>query len=163
MSLGGVYSSRRGPREVEMVADGEGFGFHMYTNKQWGGGQYIKSVTAGGVADRAGIRVGDHIIEVDGTNVEIETHGQVVERIKNNPDEPKRLLICDRETEDLFKKQKKRISSGSFVEISRSPSMSSSPSKEGLKLPSMSEAKPKGKKNVKGGDWATKTAMFNDL
>ena len=129
MSLGGVYSSRRGPREVEMVADGEGFGFHMYTNKQWGGGQYIKSVTAGGVADRAGIRVGDHIIEVDGTNVEIETHGQVVERIKNNPDEPKRLLICDRETEDLFKKQKKRISSGSFVEISRSPSMSPSPCK----------------------------------
>ena len=66
----------RGLRLVTMNRGKDGFGFHMYTNKDKDG-QYIKSVTVNSPADLAGILTGDHIIAVDGHSVIKETHHQV--------------------------------------------------------------------------------------
>jgi C-terminal processing protease CtpA/Prc len=40
-------------------------------------GQYVGDVDPGSVAERAGLRVGDRIIEVNGFNVETESHREV--------------------------------------------------------------------------------------
>ncbi len=40
-------------------------------------GQYIKWVSPNGPADLAGMLPGDHVLEVDGTHVETESHQTV--------------------------------------------------------------------------------------
>ncbi len=66
----------RGLRLVTMNRGKDGFGFHMYTNKDRDG-QYIKSVTRDSPSDLAGMLTGDHIIAVDGHMVIKDTHHQV--------------------------------------------------------------------------------------
>lgn len=54
----------------------DGFGFHMYTNKEREG-QFIKSVAPNSPADLAGMLPFDHVVGVDGVIVIGETHHQV--------------------------------------------------------------------------------------
>ena len=105
---------RKGPRLVAMELEDEGYGFHMYTNKQLSG-QYVKSISDTGAAKRAGLLIGDHVIEVDGINVEKESHAQVVARVREG--QRTVLLVIDQETEAIFKRQGKKITEGSFVEV----------------------------------------------
>ncbi|NXA35861.1 NHRF1 protein, partial [Eudromia elegans] len=58
-----------------------GYGFHLHGEKGKAG-QYIRLVEAGSPAERAGLRAGDRLLEVDGDNVEAESHQRVVERIR---------------------------------------------------------------------------------
>lgn len=148
---------RKGPRLVAMELEDEGYGFHMYTNKQLSG-QYVKSISDTGAAKRAGLLIGDHVIEVDGINVEKESHAQVVARVREG--QRTVLLVIDQEAEAIFKRQGKKITEGSFVDVTYPSAHEKS---EDLSLGNMADAWPKGKKRVKTGDWATKTAMFNDL
>lgn len=55
----------------------DGYGFHMYTNKERDG-QYIKSVAPNGPADLAGMLPADHVVGVDDAIVIGETHYQVI-------------------------------------------------------------------------------------
>lgn len=66
----------KGLRLLTMARAPEGFGFHMYTNKERDG-QYIKSVTPNSPADLAGMLPNDHVVGVDDTIVIGETHIQV--------------------------------------------------------------------------------------
>ena len=66
----------KGLRLLTIARSNEGFGFHMYTNKERDG-QYIKSVTLNSPADLAGMLTGDHVLEVDSCSVLGETHHQV--------------------------------------------------------------------------------------
>lgn len=51
----------------------ERYGFHLRNE----GGPFIGKVEPGSSADMAGLRPGDRVVEVNGENVENETHQQV--------------------------------------------------------------------------------------
>lgn len=72
----------KGLRLLTMDRGPEGFGFHMYTNKEREG-QYIKSVARNSPADLAGMLPNDHVVGVDGAIVIGETHHQVSRRARD--------------------------------------------------------------------------------
>lgn len=149
-----------GPRMIVMDKSSDGYGFHMYTNKQLNG-QYIKSVNPKSPAHRAGILAGDHVIAVDGFNVEKLTHQEVVQRIRSGTGMSKKILVIDQETEKLFKAQGIPITEGATVNTDTIDG------DEPVLFPtSMAAAIPQGRKKskeAKSGDWASKKALFDNL
>ena len=77
-----------------------GYGFHLLADKKRVG-HFIGKVDADTPAESAGLRVSDRIIEVNGNNVTLETHKQIVERIKAVPNET-RLLVLDPEADAYY-------------------------------------------------------------
>ncbi|XP_029802211.1 sorting nexin-27 isoform X3 [Suricata suricatta] len=89
-----------GPRVVRIVKSESGYGFNVRGQVSEGGQlrsingelyaplQHVSAVLPGGAADRAGVRKGDRILEVqssslkNGVNVEGATHKQVVDLIR---------------------------------------------------------------------------------
>ncbi|KAK2528508.1 Slc9a3r1 [Columba guinea] len=69
------------PRLCRLERGPDGYGFHLHGEKGKPG-QFIRLVEAGSPAERSGLRAGDRLLEVDGENVERESHQQVVERIR---------------------------------------------------------------------------------
>ncbi|XP_027138972.1 Na(+)/H(+) exchange regulatory cofactor NHE-RF2 [Larimichthys crocea] len=76
----------------------ERYGFHLRNE----GGPFIGKVEPGSSADMAGLRPGDRVVEVNGENVENETHQQVVNHICEVPHRT-RLLVVDRDTDDFLR------------------------------------------------------------
>ncbi|XP_057700643.1 Na(+)/H(+) exchange regulatory cofactor NHE-RF2-like [Corythoichthys intestinalis] len=89
------------PRVCYLVKTERGYGFHLHGEKSKGG-QFIRRVEPGSSADLAGLRPGDRVVEVNGENVENDSHHQVVERIREVPHRT-RLLVVDRNTEDYLR------------------------------------------------------------
>ncbi|XP_055531446.1 Na(+)/H(+) exchange regulatory cofactor NHE-RF1 [Wyeomyia smithii] len=81
--------------QVVKRPDFDGYGFNLHAEKGRPG-QYIGKVDDGSPAEAAGLRQGDRIIEVNGTNITNETHKKVVELIKAIPNETKLLVIDPR-------------------------------------------------------------------
>lgn len=78
-----------------------GYGFHLHGERSRGA-QYIRKIEPGSPADLSGLRSGDRVVEVNGENVEGETHQQVVQRILE-VDHRTRLLVVDRVTDEFLK------------------------------------------------------------
>ncbi|KAK6179876.1 sorting nexin-27 isoform X2 [Patella vulgata] len=88
----------QGPRVVTIYKTETGFGFNVRGQISEGGVlksingvlyaplQHVSAVLEGGAAQRAGIRKGDRILEVNGSNVEGSTHKQVVDLIRSGGD-----------------------------------------------------------------------------
>jgi len=76
----------------------EGYGFNLYAEKNKPG-QYIGEIDPDSPAEAAGLQEGDRIIEVNGVNVNMENHRQVVQRIKAVVGET-RLLVVDQKSAD---------------------------------------------------------------
>ncbi|CAL8272124.1 unnamed protein product [Lota lota] len=89
------------PRLCSMAKGDNGYGFHLHGEKGKSG-QYIRKVEAGSAAEASGLRAGDRVIQVNGENVEKETHHQVVQRIKALEGET-RLLVVDHRTDELLR------------------------------------------------------------
>ena len=89
------------PRIVKMGKGEKGYGFNLH-GERGVVGQYISAVDNGGPAQKAGLCVGDRVIEVNGINVEAATHSQVVAKIKEGADETV-LLVVDKVTDDYLK------------------------------------------------------------
>lgn len=68
-------------------------------------GQYIGSVDDNSPASLAGVKAGDRIVEVNGTNISNENHQQVVQRIKAVQNETK-LLVVDKDTDEYYRSRK---------------------------------------------------------
>merc|ERR1740129_2436605 len=63
---------------------------------------YIDTVYEGSPAEKAGLKDGDKIIEVNGHNLSQENHHQVVERVREVPEQT-RLLVVDQECDRYFR------------------------------------------------------------
>ncbi|XP_069760696.1 Na(+)/H(+) exchange regulatory cofactor NHE-RF2 isoform X2 [Narcine bancroftii] len=91
------------PRLCQMIKEDSGYGFHLH-GERGKPGQYIRKVEPGSPAEASGLCAGDRVIEVNGHNVEKETHHQVVQRIKAMEYET-RLLVVDKETDEYLRSQ----------------------------------------------------------
>ncbi|PIO64747.1 PDZ/DHR/GLGF domain protein [Teladorsagia circumcincta] len=75
---------RKKKREQEKSSQGEEFGFNLHAEK--GRGHFIGTVDQGGIGDRAGLRMGQRIVGVNGMLVYPNTpHKEVVAQIKRSP------------------------------------------------------------------------------
>ena len=88
--------------------DGYGFNLHAEKNKP---GQFVGKIDADSPAEAAGLREGDRIVEVNGVNVNMENHKQVVQRIKAVPGET-RLLVVDKQCDEWHKDQQVVVRQG---------------------------------------------------
>jgi len=86
---------------IRKVPDFDGYGFNLRAERGKPG-QFIGDVDEGSPAAAAGLRDGDRIVEVNGSNVAGETHQQVVDRIRAVSDEVK-LLVVDVEAEMFYR------------------------------------------------------------
>ncbi|XP_051993756.1 Na(+)/H(+) exchange regulatory cofactor NHE-RF2-like [Xyrauchen texanus] len=89
------------PRLCYLTKGDRGFGFHLHAERSRGA-QYVRKIEPGSPADLSGLKSGDRVVEVNGENVEGETHQQVVERILA-VDHRTRLLVVDRVTDEFLK------------------------------------------------------------
>ncbi len=81
--------------------DFQGYGFNLHAEKTIPG-QFIGKVEPGSPAEEAGLRKGDHIIEVNNENVQDGTHTEVVSKIKTNADAAT-LLVINKEDEEYYR------------------------------------------------------------
>uniref|UniRef100_A0A8B9ZER3 Na(+)/H(+) exchange regulatory cofactor NHE-RF1 n=1 Tax=Anas platyrhynchos TaxID=8839 RepID=A0A8B9ZER3_ANAPL len=78
----------------------DGYGFHLHGEKGKPG-QFIRLVEAGSPAERSGLLAGDRLLEVDGANVERESHQQVVERIRAAAGSVRLLVVQPQQPEEV--------------------------------------------------------------
>ncbi|XP_043431972.1 Na(+)/H(+) exchange regulatory cofactor NHE-RF3 isoform X2 [Prionailurus bengalensis] len=95
------------PRLCYLVKEGSSYGFSLKT-VQGKKGVYMTDITPQGVAMKAGVLAGDHLIEVNGENVEDASHEEVVAKVKSSGGRVMFLLV-DEETDKLHTEQKTRF------------------------------------------------------
>ncbi|XP_077101893.1 NHERF family PDZ scaffold protein 2 [Siphateles boraxobius] len=89
------------PRLCYLTKGDRGYGFHLHGERN-SGAQFIRKIEPGSPSDLSGLKSGDRVVEVNGENVEGETHHQVVERILA-VEHRTRLLVVDRVTDEFLK------------------------------------------------------------
>ncbi|KAM3608289.1 uncharacterized protein V6R79_022650 [Siganus canaliculatus] len=99
------------PKLCYLVKSGPSFGFSIRSSgsKQ---GLFMTEVIPGSVAYKAGIRVNDRLVEINGENTEDYTHSQVVEKIRQLGSSLM-ILVVDDETDEYYKN--KRVTLGSWM------------------------------------------------
>lgn len=90
--------------------DFQGYGFNLHADKNKTNGQFIGKIDEGSPAQSAGLKEGDRIIEVNGKNVEVDSHQAVIGYIKAGGEETK-LLVVDSAADQSFKSQGIKVSS----------------------------------------------------
>ena len=88
------------PYLFRIVKGKGGYGFYLWADAD---GHYVQDITSRSPADRAGLRAGDRIIEINGVNIEKEKHEDVFYRIKACHNIVN-LLSVDTKTFQFFKK-----------------------------------------------------------
>ncbi|XP_025196106.1 Na(+)/H(+) exchange regulatory cofactor NHE-RF1 isoform X2 [Melanaphis sacchari] len=109
----------------------DGYGFNLHAEKSktsasspngglpFSGGQFVGKVDRGSPAESAGLREGDRIVQVDGVDIDGETHSKVVARIKKGSattdsgveDSVSRcsLLVVDRRADTFYREKGIRV------------------------------------------------------
>ncbi|XP_060074015.1 Na(+)/H(+) exchange regulatory cofactor NHE-RF1-like [Ylistrum balloti] len=93
----------------------QGYGFNLHAEKNKSHGQFIGKIDDGSPAENAGLKEGDRIVEVNGANVEVESHQAVIGYIKAGGNET-RLLVVDSAADQSFKSRGIKIS-GSMSQL----------------------------------------------
>lgn len=127
-------SSQFYPRlcHIKKWPDFQGYGFNLHAEKDRKG-QFIGQIDADSPAEAGGLKDGDRIIEVNGSNIEDDTHQQVIQKIKAGGDET-RMLVLDRPADDYFKSKGIRVNSSmenvrTITTPARSPQVNGTSSK----------------------------------
>ncbi|KAL0590983.1 Na/H exchange regulatory cofactor NHE-RF3 [Plecturocebus cupreus] len=102
--MNGGVPARTQPRLCYLLKDGGSYGFSLKTvpGKK---GVYMTDITPQGVAMKAGVLADDHLIEVNGENVEGASHEEVVEKVKKSGRRVMFLLV-DKDTDERHRAQK---------------------------------------------------------
>lgn len=95
------------PRLCYLVKEGSSYGFSLKT-VQDKKGVYMTDIKPQGVAMKAGVLADDHLIEVNGENVEDASHEEVVEKVKKSGSRVMFLLV-DKETDKYHSEQKIKV------------------------------------------------------
>lgn len=80
------------------------YGFYLYQEAAVPD-QIVGIVDEGSSADKAGLKVGDRILKVNGVDVRNKTHSEVVEMMKTNPLESK-LVVVNQDAEEHYNQQR---------------------------------------------------------
>ncbi|XP_054418960.1 Na(+)/H(+) exchange regulatory cofactor NHE-RF3 isoform X2 [Pteronotus mesoamericanus] len=103
LMLNGGAQTWTQPRLCYLVKEGNSYGFSLKT-VQGKKGVYMADITPQGVAMKAGVLADDHLIEVNGENVEDATHEEVVDKVRKSGSQVMFLLV-DKETEKHHNEQ----------------------------------------------------------
>ncbi|XP_034046853.1 Na(+)/H(+) exchange regulatory cofactor NHE-RF2 isoform X3 [Thalassophryne amazonica] len=136
-------SSELKPRLCLMTKVENGYGFHLHGEKGKSG-QYIRKVEPHSPAEASGLRADDRVVEVNGVNVEKETHYQVVQRIKA-VDHETSLLVVDRETDEMLRSLRLTATKEMAICVT-GPLPSSSPVPSPSPVPSSTQSSPRKKR-----------------
>lgn len=80
--INGVSKHAPKPKLCYLVKSNSGYGFSLRSVKGQQG-LFMTEVVQGGVADRAGVRLNDRLLEINGDDMDSKTHDQAVEKIKS--------------------------------------------------------------------------------
>ncbi|XP_049584163.1 Na(+)/H(+) exchange regulatory cofactor NHE-RF3 [Syngnathus scovelli] len=97
------------PRLCYLVKSGSGYGFSLRSVKGEQG-VFVSEVVPGSVADRAGVKLNDRLVEVNGENIELYKHEQVVDKVKR-AGESLMFLLVDDETDRYFRNMNMKVTS----------------------------------------------------
>nr|XP_055072046.1 Na(+)/H(+) exchange regulatory cofactor NHE-RF3 [Misgurnus anguillicaudatus] len=100
-TMNGVSTPAPKAKLCYLQKSSSGFGFSLRSVKG-NPGTFMTDVISGGVADQAGVKAGDRLVEINGENIESAKHDQIVQKVKvagNNI----MLLLVDDDTDKYFK------------------------------------------------------------
>ncbi len=108
----GKGSLRHTPRKcvLSFKDDFDGYGFYLHELEEVKG-HFVGGVERGSPAQAAGLKLGDRIIEINGSAVQALGHFEAVKKIQALRSTVT-LLVVDPETDRHFSKQRTRIHSG---------------------------------------------------
>merc|ERR1712210_237609 len=118
-------------------ANFQGYGFNLHTDRSKES-QLVGNVDPESPADAAGVKKGDKIIEVNGTNISNENHTQVVARIKAGGEET-RILVADKDCVEWHREREQNISSSLSYVLHLSSERPASPVPSSSSSSSLSE------------------------
>uniref|UniRef100_A0A8C3MJ65 Uncharacterized protein n=1 Tax=Geospiza parvula TaxID=87175 RepID=A0A8C3MJ65_GEOPR len=93
------------PRLCYLVKEETGYGFSLKRQK----GLFIVELSSQGAAAKAGVQNNDRLIEINGKNVENDTHEEVVEKVKKSENHVV-FLLSNEETDRYFTSQRMALS-----------------------------------------------------
>ncbi|NWU92599.1 NHRF3 protein, partial [Upupa epops] len=99
------------PRLCYLVKEENGYGFSLKTTKGQKG-LFLVDLSSQGAAAKAGVQNNDRLIEVNGKNVENDTHEEVVEKVKKSENHVM-FLLSNEETDLYYTSQKMVLSKDS--------------------------------------------------
>ncbi|XP_041739144.2 Na(+)/H(+) exchange regulatory cofactor NHE-RF3-like [Coregonus clupeaformis] len=109
-TINGVAGEAPKPKLCYLAKSSGGYGFSLRSVKGEVG-MFMAEVTPGGVAERAGVKANDRLIEVNGENMENATHDQIVEKVKASGGRIMFLLV-DEDTDKFYKNKHIRLGAG---------------------------------------------------
>ncbi|XP_062430724.1 Na(+)/H(+) exchange regulatory cofactor NHE-RF3 [Rhea pennata] len=104
----GTITAAPQPRLCYLVRERNGYGFSLKTTEGQKG-LFIVEVSPQGAAAKAGAQNNDRLIEINGKNVENDTHEEVVEKVKKSGNHVM-FLLSNEETDQYYRSQKMVLS-----------------------------------------------------
>ncbi|NXH22939.1 NHRF3 protein, partial [Bucco capensis] len=96
------------PRLCYLVKEDKGYGFSLKTT-EGKKGLFIVQLSSQGAAAKAGVQNNDRLVEINGKNVENDTHEEVVEKVKKS-ETGVVFLLSNEETDHYYTSQKMVLS-----------------------------------------------------
>ncbi|XP_036401744.1 Na(+)/H(+) exchange regulatory cofactor NHE-RF3-like [Megalops cyprinoides] len=109
-TMNGVAGSPPKPKLCFLEKAKSGYGFSLKST-QGEKGIFMAEVTPNGLAEKAGVRPCDRVLEVNGENVEDATHEQIVEKVKASGSSVM-FLLMDEETDRYYTNKKMKLGAG---------------------------------------------------